>query len=534
MNGSGNRNETLKAKGFNSDRKTLPEKTDVGDFFAPFFDVVFYKPMQPTGIQYDDDLIQAAVDEGSIGRGADELQGSRTIGGSALRLRTSGGGAQLFFEDSSVKDIRNFGANLTIDVRAAAAYRATLVLQPPYEDALSLVDSTAIKFGSIMEIQWGYMGRGGEPILSDKGLFSIIQPSVTFGQQVTIKISGWDFLSSSGGSIDRKCAWPRESYKTDECIVRDLLTKINGDLRADIQVKGTSPLVKVKTGQHVVQSSTDIRFFQHLLHQNDCTYTLDGNTVRIRDQSALDVAKPSYTLMWYKQPTEKTDIPMISFESNSIPSLFAAQGSRGYFTISHNRDDDECDEKVKKPEDVTAGMPGCASGADATEAGHEKIKSDTSSAAASPYKDVSEDICASGKVFVVPDRRPNKEEEKENKARNILRMANTRANVTIPGHPVVLPMMIVNVVGVGEKFGGTYRILKLSHEIGTGGYITKLDLLRASTTGKKTDADPATRATRNRDCGVDQQSGAEVIPQTVDESGENTDSCSVGVQPSAG
>ena len=155
-----------------------------GDYFAPYFDVVFYRPsvLQGNIEKLEEQLRvvppeeQAAIlqnlaslrgQEASLAANAKsplDIVGQEDIGASRLGLRSIGGGMQNYDPagtDSPLGQLVNYRANLQVTLLSAAALQATLTLTPPYEDAIRIIDSQAIKFGSLMEVQWGYLSTDG-------------------------------------------------------------------------------------------------------------------------------------------------------------------------------------------------------------------------------------------------------------------------------------------------------------------------------------------------------------------------------------
>lgn len=517
---SGQRGTPSAQSKFENPRTTGPSTNEVGNFFAPFFDVVFYRAVAESGVA------QASPDSTAREQGIDEPQSvadfgsNKSIGASSVRLQSSDGNSTLFEPDSNLANIRNFRSSLVLEFKASTAVKATLTLQPPYFDALKIVDNELIQYGSLMEIQWGYTnGDGGEPLLSDKGLFSIVQPSVKFDEQISIQITGWDILYMAASSLDRRTSWAREEYPTDLDIIKKVIERHLGEtlkINTD-QVASGSPLRKKKEGQPVVQTNDDFTFFRRMLAANDVEFEFRANTILLRDAGILDDQKPSYRLIWYGQLYDETDIPMISFNSNSIPSLFASQGSRGFWSLSHDLDKNQADKKMVKPEDTNVPQTGTKVTGN-QEAGLPKKTVRTSTGDIRAFSDPDNDS-STGMIQVRPHDRPNQQQEADRQGRENRRLANTRASVIIPGHPSVMPLQIVNVfgnaeAGVGRKFSGNYRILSATHEIGQG-YVTKLELLRASTSGDPRDSQPKSRDPSNEDATA--QSTDEVASPTQEE-----------------
>ncbi len=535
-------------KGADGLKHPTAEETDPGNFYAPFFDVVFYRARTEPGVVTSNVFgfevstpTKAFVDGVGRSTSAHQLEQSKTIGASVIRIRSSNGGIQLFDSDGEkLGDLRNYATDLSVGGISTESFRATLTLQPPFDDAIKLIDSEAIIFGSLMEIQWGYLNSGGgEPILSSKGLFQITEPNLRFGQQCVITISGQDMLSSLGGSLESRRVWERykdlggvneilsdlgevsridegkKVYNTDLEVLTKLAEKISPSIELDSsQITSTSKLRLKKTGDPLVQTTTDIRFFRRVCEMNDVSYVVDFNTIILKDMTQADLAKPSYRLLWFRQPKNATDIPMISFESNSIPALFAPQGSRGFVTVAHNLDDDEVDSSHNNQEDEggQAGNTRKLGTGENSLGGQPSVTTTGGDVKRSKSDSAGESVASTGKHRTVPDQSPNKDQERKNVVRRMRRLANTRANVTIPGHPAITPTMIVTVEGVGKKFGGTYRVLEVTHSLGTSGYVTNLELLRGTTSGDEGSSDPSAKGAVNTNVEAKSKSGSDTAP----------------------
>lgn len=515
----------------NRPNRASDEFSPPGDYFAPFFDVVFYRPspLQGTIESFSEQasIARATGDATSAaffsaltsslrGQSPIDIAGDQEIGASSLSLRSVGGGLQTFDPagaNSPLGQLVNYRANLQVTMLSAAALQATLTLTPPYEDAVRIIDSQAIKFGSLMEIQWGYLSTDGsaQPAISDKGLFRITQPSIKFGREVTITIGGFDILSSSLSTSDVRCCWPRASYECDLSILKKLITDRapNGVTLDDSNVSDESPLRRKKE-RDVVQSDSDWTFFRRLCRQNDVAFRQDGSTINLYDENRIDIAKPKYRLTWFMQPEGELDIPMISFETNPIMGYFAMEGSRGQRTYCRNSETGEIEVLNRDPSDTGVPQSG-GPGVDASERGHSQSSvrvGDGSDVAA--FGELAEE-CASGRVFTQPCRRPNRTEETDRENREVRRFHNTRATAMCPGVPGLIPQQICEIVNVGDVFSGCYRIMKTIHTIGAG-YTVKVDLIRASSTGVR-DGTPTSNDRANcQSVDPQQQRGQDVAP----------------------
>ena len=489
-------------------KQTLQRQGDsfspVNDLFAPFFDVVFYKPVslgvdvQPSfGV---DSLLASAL---SPGQGVTPFEGvspgditGLVPGASRLALRSVGGGLQSFDPEgdpnSPLGQLVNYRANLQVSMLSAAALQATLTLTPPYADALKIVDHQLIKFGSLMELQWGYLATdgSGKPAISDKGLFRITQPSIKFGREVSITIGGFDILSGAMSTTDTRCCWSREKYECDLKILQEIIkTRSPSGLNLnDSAIPSKSSLRKRKKAP-VIQADDDWTFFRRICRQNDVSFQQIGKDVILKDEPEIDGVAPKYNLLWYAQPGGDKDIPMISFETNPIMGYFAMPGSRGQRTICRDRETGKLEVVNKEPSKTEVQQIG-GKGSDASEDGHCKdpVKTSEGDIASFAAMDAS---CTSGRIYTQPCNRPNQKEEIEKENRSVRRYHNTRASAVCPGVPGLIPQQSVCVVNVGETFSGNYRVMKVIHNIGAG-YTMKIDLLRSASTAAKSGSENST------------------------------------------
>ena len=479
--------QTLKRKGENF--------SPVGDLYAPFFDVVFYRAESETGSK-----TQEALEAKGLGapKTLSQVADSDTIGSSSIQLRSVGGGLQMLNPqgpDTPTGQLLNYKSSLQVTMLSAAALQATLTLQPPYFDAVNIIDDKLIKFGSLMEIQWGYFNlETNQPEISDKGLFTITQPAIKFGLEVSITIGGFDILSTSLKSTDTRCEWLRSEYESDLSILEKLVSKAGSGLELlATGVTAESRLRRKKT-RDVIQSDDDWTFFRRLCRQNDVTFLQFGGTIILYDQEERDLAKHKYRLTWFMQPQDQWDIPMLSFETNPIMGYFAGQGSRGSITYCRDSETGEVTSVSKDPSKPGVGQSG-AGRAQTAEKSHKKETAKTgSSGNIAPFGVIDEEMaCTSGRIYVQPCRKPNQEEETDRENREVLRNFNTRASALCPGVPGMIPQIITNVVNVSKTFSGNYRVMKVVHNIGSG-YTMQVDLLRAASTGDERSSDTNVQA----------------------------------------
>ena len=443
-----------------------------GDFYAPAYRIVFYRPQKTTSVD-DDGNVDAAADTGSI----DVLKDDQSSRNEAL-LKSS-------FDDGSEATImRAYVSSVTIEGISSSAYKATVVLTPPYAEAVKILEQKLIVFGSVMSIEWGYFNQGTEPIRSPKHLFRITQPSVQFGLTTTITIVGRDiFTAASEGRTTRR-SWKREEYKTDLDVLEGVLKATGTSMFLDSD--GIPPESELKQQGKTAgweQTESEWRFFRRVCESNSVGWTTDGedgDTVRLFDKQNVATKDVSYRLLWMTKPTGDFDIPVEEVSINPLLTLFqglpetrgvrhSAPNPNTNVTTQTNKDDANQPTSQRPGAAPLTGTAGAAATGTVTNTGNASVNGDPK---------LNKD--QTGTQVPTTSRENNPDKKIENMVTEGAQLANNRATVKIPGHPAIAPQMVVSLVGLPKGFGGNYLIRSLKHVIGAG-YTTELDLFaRAS------------------------------------------------------
>lgn len=86
----------------------------------------------------------------------------------------------------------SFLTEVTIETNLGYIPRITATLSPPYEDAIRLLDSTLVEFGTNrLQVQFGYVrnGTNGGPLLSPVYEGLMLKPDISIGQDTTIVLN---------------------------------------------------------------------------------------------------------------------------------------------------------------------------------------------------------------------------------------------------------------------------------------------------------------------------------------------------------
>lgn len=470
-----------------------------GDFYAPAYRIVFYRPQKTTSVD-EDGNVDAAADSGSI----DVLQDDQSSRNEAL-LKSS------FDDGSEATVMRAYVSSVTIEGISSSAYKATIVLTPPYAEAVKILEQKLIVFGSVMSVEWGYFNTGAEPIKSPKHLFRITQPSVQFGLTTTITIVGRDIFTAAAEGRTTRRSWKREEYKTDLDVLEGVL-KATGTMVLDSD--GIPPESELKQQGKTAgweQTETEWRFFRRVCESNGVGWAVDGKdgkTIRLFDKQTVATKEVNYRLLWMTKPTEAYDIVVKEVSINPLLTLFqglpetrgarqSAPNVNTNVTTQTNRDDANQPASQRPgaaPLTATAGS--AATGAN-TNVGNTSVNGDPK---------LNED--QTGAQVPTTSRENNPDKKIENMVTEGAQLANNRATVKIPGHPAIAPQMVVNLVGLPKGFGGNYLIRSLKHIIGAG-YTTELDLFARASSSDPRGVGARTEGGTNKTA-TDPKSGEEV------------------------
>lgn len=461
----------------------LEDAPPVGDFFAPFFTVHFIT----------------------------KKPGTKTVDQDGKELATATGGESETYKVDHT--MRNYATSLEIVSTGNGANVATLTMEPPFYDAVDIIESQRIQRDSVMVCQWGWLpaAPGAKKITSAQHFFIVMKPSVEMsGSDITITITGVDLLVNSATKRETRTGYPRTEaafgeaqaakyaqvefagtrggindqvektvFPTDLSILEHLAKK-NGNLEVKpTLVPPNSSLFKTRPlndSEPLVleQNELDWDFFKGLCRKNKCDFFTLGNKVFLGDRDVVDWQKSAYRLIMYQQPRDGHDIVMLNFSTSAKADLFQSPESVEVRQVSVDPDTgvshDTAHDPAKMKDKVSLGKKTLA-GRDIAD-GKPEVVGQTE-IIPKPKMEENQTCHVS-----VPHNKTNRDEHVASLPRAAAFVANMNASATIPGVPTLLPLMIVQVsAGFPKTFDGPYRVMKATHRLGDG-YEMELELLR--------------------------------------------------------
>jgi hypothetical protein len=492
-----------------SDNPFTPRNTVVGDFFAPFFTIKFisYEPQQGesvnpnTGAETTEDITEM----GSI---------SAALGETTLKFTTDGRTSQF----------RSYATSLTVTDQGGGACMVEIRLEPPLDDALKLIEQRLLQFNTIAVVEWGWLTNGGQDtLLSDKHYFVLQMPQLDIsGTDVSITLTGVDLLGYSALKRASSFVYKRTeasedgvTYNTDFKILKAVADKstmrLNSTLAPEfaettetraVPVEGSSTQfvrqrVKVKTPVNlpihaerpanpreaptVEQNELDWVFFRRICDSNRCDFLTIGDTIFLVDQNIARVQQFAYRFVFWNQLLRSDDIPVYSFTTSALPTLFMPPESKE--VRCYSADEDARKTNMDAIDPMTAAnmeMMGLRGAGGKTEADGRTLRiTDDVQVIPNPRFAPNE----TGRRMSCPGGAAGHEEHTRRIVSDANSLCNLNMEVSIPGVPGLVPMQVVRVDGVSKIFSGPYLVLKVVHKLTTSGYDCDVTLISERATG---------------------------------------------------
>jgi len=448
-----------------SGQSRQPLRRAAGNFFGPFFSIRFFEPDSNVSDPEDED-------------GVTQVSASNPQKQSEIDSR----------------NLQNYVSNVAIEFSPGSA-TLELSLTPPLSDALDLLEAGVLVFGTLVSVKWGYT----EGNLFQERLFTINQPKVSFGRDVTINLSAVDTFSHAMRQRDTKSRWKRKIYPTDYALLTALANVTGHTL--NFFAKGAvstadpkHPLNTIKVTP-IEDAISDWELFLKICKGNDVVpHYGERNTIILYDRNSIASEKPDYNFFWYDQVSLPNDIPMISFTTNPEDTIYGPKDAVRKL-ISHVDTDTgrvifNVYEPAKDGSAISSGDPLTDKSALGTQSmqGQEVTTSNNLPIKPKPSMD-KPGVGSNGKptpesfskIESHPQNANNANTKLEAHAQDASLQGNTSAIIIAPGHPDALPPMSLTVRGVGKLFNGNYYVVSAKHTIGTSGYEMMLRVMRTTT-----------------------------------------------------
>lgn len=345
-------------------------------------------------------------------------------------------------------------------------------LEPPYLDAIALMDSELLEFGnSKLQVQFGYASgvlQGGKtgPLLSDTLEGMTVKPEVAFGTstQITITAQG-----VNGGFTHNYPGSGQTLKGTRKSIIEELCKR--NQLTADfseVEKDGTSSKAFDKEDSIAQGWRTDIFMLHYIVRTCGCYSVISGNKdgkghYRIIPMSAQAASAPEITLAMYH-------FPKGTFSGSVFPIISAQSPTGAIWTpgvrrlLLHEIDPNSKQVTKKDVGDDTVKPAQTGPGAG-------DVKYDQQLGQAADESKV---------IGYQPHPGDPSEETAIEQSHAQFRAQKPSMgfplNVETVGIPTLQPGTVVAVRGLGMRLDTNYLVRKIVHTLNASGYITAMEL----------------------------------------------------------
>lgn len=396
----------------------------------------------------------------------------------ARKLIDIGEGIDQLINDTQLE---KYITSLEISQKVAGVSMMTMVMNPPYDIAVGILDHRVIRRGSIAFVEWGYNSSAGLDILSGPHLFTILNPSAEFGDTISFTLVGNDSLSHNLMGVAVSKSWDRGEYSTNLKIVRKLVKELGFKINitektVPLNLVGIHPLRRERS-KPLIQKKSNWSFFLKILFDNNCIHLLSGNTVYITDRGVAVRRSPRYNLIYRSKLLKSNDIPISTISFDTTQEFFNAPSAKNIKKVAYDKDAGVTNNKEVKAKNIVGNFTHSGN------KGNDKV-TDTSIGGVKANKGVEKG--QSGTSHSGPDGDQDLAIRIQNYVEEASTLQAVKGTATIPGVPGIMPQEKIILKGVPNIFKGEYMIKKVVHKLGDG-YTCELELLRQGS--KKPDGD---------------------------------------------
>ena len=408
--------------------------------------------------------------------------------------------------DPKVTTALSYVQDITIETQLNQVNKITVVLTPPLDAARALLDSDFMTWGgdSFIEVQFGY--TGGAPsgaVLSEVYTAMILKPDIQLGTDATLTINAQGVgYKSSVQKGDTTATGTREALLVAVLKREKILTEGRSALKAiytdsaAVEAAGgdaesqrnyavqvvidaasrADPLAGIALAEIVTEGQgnlTDLQFAQKIANEAHCDLSILGGVVKVKSRNVAKEEKPKYVLRFYDYPGGVLvpgfgTFPILSVSSSTVFQFLAA-GTRGIAFTGVESEERKSNKGAKQTTEPTSGDS--TTGSKSEDA---KVAPPVDSKAYPPGSPEGRGLEAliADPAFKATAENQAKAQYSATKENNGVRM-----EIETFAMPKVAPNDNVAVIGVAKKFDGNYRVLKVTHTLGSAGSSTSLEVI---------------------------------------------------------
>jgi len=366
--------------------------------------------------------------------------------------------------------IYKYLSSVTVDLGLGYQSKISVVINPPYEDGIKIIDSEMLDRGNVLYVQWGY-SKESQRTDWYSGII-LEQPDVSIDPNfsITINAKGWGYMAQR--RLDIKTALKG----TPQQIIRKIaVEKWKLDLDDEFASNeyrsgGTKGTWKVEPSKY----GSDFNIVKEILAKSGNYFYVNGNKLTVISVKGYSSFRPKYTFrMFGELDVSKNIYPINSFSFNS-GAMFLPRGVAKTITIGV----DPKKKQIVKASRTSEPLPG--SKVTDTTAGAKAPKGEANDPSAPKRIPVDlgryglSDVALTGDTSfgdkLIVGLEEGKNVDDETKGYYDLKVPYAEIEFDTVGIPGMGPRDLITVDGIGKRLSGQYMVFGAIHEVNEGGY----------------------------------------------------------------
>ncbi len=405
--------------------------------------------------------------------------------GERVPLWTSLGGvgannpvAETMFKRAGVYSLA-YVTQVSVTINLADLPQISITLNPPYEEAVKILDSTFVEWGrSLIEVQFGYTG-GGQNVLSPVYTGLMLQPDISLGDDPTITLKGQGALSLK--TDERNVTMTAQSRLE---VIRALMLgngvggsrKLTLDADEALADSDSKVLLQEVLPAFSTGHRTDWDLITEQCRIARCWPLVLDDTLKLvpRRSRLTGLATKIFALrempegrIGYQPEAKKTPVfPILSFSTPSTaiyyPGVLKGLSSGGIKSSTREAQHNFYDATTSNPSYVGAGGAG--------------LKADPKTPGVTNTTNTAEGKDGAP-LFYENIEHPASKDKLKAEYDALTSNLGIKVEITTLGCPDLLPGTVVALRGLGKRIseGGNFGIFSVTHTLGGDGYQTSFE-----------------------------------------------------------
>lgn len=370
--------------------------------------------------------------------------------------RATGKTTNLWYPESGV-----VMTSLEVEVNLGMSHKISANLELPYQEGLSIIESTLFDISNVLMVRFGYSQTG---FMSPWIAGVMLDPSVSIGDtwSVTLQAQG-------AGAI----ALARSATKGWSGTRLSIIQEISGRFNWMIDIDSTTS--RLTEPVNVTQAGeTYFLLLSSLIHDAGYNFWIGSNAYGVATlflRSRENPSQPTRAFVKFGQiDRSKNQYPILEFSSES--SAFQVTGDAGLKAVWM---DDDGNVVTYTGTESGSALPHSGEGS-AVGGKEDAVHAETGLQLDQLVLSYEQGDC----MFLPALWAGPSQMEKATQARHdeIMTLSGRQASVSTIGIPNMLPGELVTIYGCSKRYDGNYGVMSVKHTVGDDGFMTSFEARR--------------------------------------------------------